>query len=121
MRDSKITLDVLKDVVKRFCEERDWDQFHNPKDLAIDIINEASELLEYFRYKSEKESIDIMNNPAKKSQVMEEMADIFFALLRLSQKYNIDLATALYSKIKDIEKKYPVGKSKGSNKKYNEL
>lgn len=119
--DSKTTISKLKKIVQEFCEEREWDQFHNPKDLAIDIINEASELLEHFRYKSERESIEIINNPSKKQQITQEVADILFSLMRLSQKYNIDLSSALINKIKEIGEKYPVEKAKGSNKKYNEF
>lgn len=119
--DSEVTLEELKKIVRKFCEERDWDQFHNPKDLAIDIVNEASELLEHFRYKSEKESVDIINNLSKKQRISEEMADILFTLLRLSQKYNIDLSDTLYRKIEEIAWKYPIEKAKGNNKKYNEL
>lgn len=118
--DNKTNISLLKDKIKEFCEKRDWDQYHNPKDLAIGIITEASELLEIFRFKSEKE-IEEMFNTQKRNEISEEVADIFYFLLRLAQKYNIDLTTELNKKIEKNEKRYPVEKAKGSNKKYSEL
>ena len=107
--------------IKKFCEDRDWDQFHGARDLATALIIEAAELLEHFRWKSEKEVKELFENPAKKEEVGEEMADIFYFLLRLAQKYNIDLSEALNKKMDKNEKRYPVDKFKGSNKKYNEI
>ncbi|MCX6775688.1 MAG: nucleotide pyrophosphohydrolase [Candidatus Micrarchaeota archaeon] len=119
--DSEATLDDLKKTVKKFCEDRDWDQYHNAKDLAIGIITESSELLEHFRFKSEKEIEEMFKDSRKKSEISEEMADVFYFLLRLAQKYDIDLGSELSKKIAHNEKKYPVEKSRGSNKKYTEL
>lgn len=121
MEDNKATIAELKKVVKKFCEDRDWDQYHNAKDLAIDIITEASELLEHFRFKSEKEVGEIMKNPAKSHMVKEELADVAIGVLRLAQMYNIDLSKEVKDKLVEAGKKYPVEKSRGSNKKYNEL
>ena len=117
--DTNTSIQDLKNKVKEFCEIRDWDQFHNPKELAIGISTEANELLQIFRFKSEKEMKDIMNSQ-KRIQVEEELADIFHFILRFSQMHNIDLSTALLTKMIKNNKKYPVEKSKGSNKKYNE-
>jgi len=75
--DKKSSLQDLKEKVKTFCEERDWDQFHNPKDLAIGIITEASELLEHFRFKSKNE-VKSMLNSNKRNEINEEIADILF-------------------------------------------
>lgn len=119
--DKQTNIHELKEKVKKFCEARDWDQFHGAKDLSIGIITEASELLEHFRWKNEKEVETMFKNPEKKQEISEEMADIYFMLLRLSQKYNIDLTTELNKKIEKNEKRYPVEKIKGSNKKYNEI
>jgi len=119
--DSTTTLQELKEAIRKFCEERDWDQYHNPKDLAIGIITEASELLEHFLWKSEKDVAGLVNDPAKKEQIEDEMADVLYFLLRLSEKYNIDLSEALLRKIQKNAKKYPVEKAKGSSKKYTEL
>lgn len=119
--DDKTNIQELKDTVKKFCEERDWGKFHSAKELAIGIITESSELLEHFRFKSEKEIEEMFNNPEKAAKISEEMADVFYFLLRLSEHYNIDLKTAFDKKMEQNAKKYPVEKAKGSNKKYNEL
>lgn len=107
-------------LVQDFCEDRDWDQFHNPKDLAIGISTEANELLDIFRFKSEEQMQSIMNS-SKKEHVEEELADIFFFVLRFAQMNNIDLHQILIDKIDKNNKKYPVEKAKGSNEKYREF
>ena len=119
--DSNTSISQLKEKIKKFCEERDWDQYHNAKDLAIGIITESSELLEKFRFKSPNEADLMLKDKGKRQEISEEMADIFYFLLRLAQKYEIDLSSELNKKIFKNEKKYPIEKSKGSNKKYNEL
>jgi NTP pyrophosphatase (non-canonical NTP hydrolase) len=119
--DDQTKIHELKERIKQFCEARDWDQFHNPKDLAIGVMTEASELLEHFRFKSEQEMDEMFKNSEKKTHISEEMADVFYFLLRLAQKYDIDLTSALDKKMQQNEMKYPVEKAKGSNKKYNEL
>jgi len=111
----------LKQMVKKFSEERDWDQFHNAKDLAIGIVTEASELLETFRFKSEKEVESMFENDSTAKNIRDELADIFYFALRLAQKYNIDVSKSLDEKIKDNARRYPVETAKGSNKKYTEL
>lgn len=119
--DSKTNLNELKEKVKLFCEERDWDQYHGPKDLAIGIITEASELLEHFRFKTEDQSKKLFIESKTRKALADEIADILFFILRLSQRYNVDLSSSLSSKMRENEQKYPVHKSKGSNKKYTEL
>ena len=119
--DSKTNIQELKDKVRKFCEDRDWDQYHNAKDLAIGISTESSELLEHFRFKSEDEIKELFNSKEKRGEVGEEMADVFYFLLRLSQRYDIDLSTELNKKIVKNEKRYPLEKARGSNKKYTEL
>ena len=116
-----MTVEQLKAKVKKFCEARDWDQFHGPKDLAIGIITESSELLEHFRFKSDEQSKTAMQNSAEKKEIEEELADILFFVLRFAQRFEIDITSILDLKIQKNEKYYPVNKSKGSNKKYDEL
>lgn len=111
----------LISLVKSFCEARDWDQFHGPKDLAIGVITEASELLEHFRFLSDEQAMALLNNPQHKEDIEDELADVLFFLLRFSQRFDIDLSQALVRKIAKSEKKYPVDKAKGSNKKYSKL
>jgi len=119
--DKNTKIEELKVLIKEFCEDRDWDQYHNAKELAIGIITESAELLDIFRFKSKKEIDAMFRNKDKRDKIADEMADILYFLLRLSQKYDIDLSSELKKKIKKNEKRYPVGKSKGSNRKYNEL
>jgi len=118
--DHKTNIHELKEKIRSFCEERDWDQFHNAKELAIGIVTEASELLEHFRFKSEKQVNEMFQNESKKKELTEEMADVLYFLVRLAQRYNIDLTTELYDKIKKNNEKYPIEKAKGCNKKYSE-
>lgn len=118
--DSETTLEYLKSEIKIFCSERDWDQFHPPKDLAIGISTEANELLDLFRFKTDSEIEQKFSSPEFKNKVRHELADVFFFILRFSQKNNIDLSSALKEKMQLNANKYPVEKSKGSNKKYNE-
>ena len=118
--DNQITLEQLKQQIQEFCEARDWDQFHNPKDLAIGISTESAELLEHFRFKSDDEIKEMISNTKKRNEISEEMADILFFLLRMAQMYDFDLSTALNEKMTKNEVNYPVEKAKGSNKKYTE-
>ena len=120
-KDHETKIHELKEKIKAFCDARDWDQFHNAKDLAIALSIEASELLEIFRWKNEKEVADLFNNEKKKEDIEDEMADILYFLVRIAQRYNLDLSEALDRKMEKNEKKYPVDKAKGSNKKYNEF
>jgi NTP pyrophosphatase (non-canonical NTP hydrolase) len=119
--DSEVSLAQLKDTVGAFCGEREWDQFHNAKDLCIGICTEASELLQHFRFKSESEVERVMANPQTRSEIAEEVADVFFFLIRLAQRYDIDLSSALKAKLKANAIRYPIETAKGSNKKYGEL
>ena len=117
--DKNTTIEQLKIKVKDFCEKRDWDQFHNPKELAIGISTEANELLQIFRFKSEHDMADLMSTE-KREKVEEELADVLYFVLRFAQMNEIDLSSAIYDKISKNDAKYPVDKVKGCNKKYNE-
>ena len=113
------TINELMKQVQEFCEARDWDQFHNPKDLAIGLSTESNELLDIFRFKTEEQMNKIMNS-SKREHVEEEIADVFFFVLRFAQMNNINLSEVLAKKIAKNNEKYPVEKAKGSNSKYNE-
>jgi len=119
--DHKTSIKELKEIIRKFCEERDWDQYHNAKELAIGIVTEASELLEHFRFKSEKEIDEMFSNDKKRSEMSEELADVLYFILRLAQRYDIDLTTELKKKMYKNKKRYPLEKFRGSNKKYTEL
>jgi NTP pyrophosphatase (non-canonical NTP hydrolase) len=114
-------LEKLSELVDNFCEERDWKQFHNIKDLAMGLSIEASELLQIFLWKDSKEVEALLDTPNKREDIEDEVADVLFFLLRIAHLNNIDLQTALEKKITKNELKYPVSKCKGSNKKYNEI
>jgi len=113
-------INQMLEIVKKFCEDRDWDQFHNPKDLAIGLSTESNELLDLFRFKSKEQMQEMMNNPEKRERISEELSDIFFFLLRFSQMYDFDMRDGLLQKIQKNEEKYPIHKAKGKNQKYTE-
>ncbi len=117
--DKNTSLEEVKDAVKKFCEIREWNH-HTPKDLAIMITVEAAELLEIFRYKKDEEIKELFNGE-KRIDIEDEISDVLFNLLRFVELNNIDLSTAFYNKLEKNNKKYPVEKSRGSSKKYNEL
>lgn len=117
-RDTKI--EELKKNIQEFCEERDWDQFHSIKDLAIGAVTECSELLEIFRFQSEAQIAELLKNSNKREEIADELADVFFFILRISQKYEFDLSTAVDKKMQKNRKKYPIDKAKGQNIKYNQ-
>ncbi|MCX8178384.1 MAG: nucleotide pyrophosphohydrolase [Candidatus Aenigmarchaeota archaeon] len=121
MNDENTRIYELKEKVRKFCEERDWDQFHKGKELVIALVIEIGELLEHFRWKSELEIEGILKDKKKREEIEDEVADIFYFLLRFAQKNNIDLSEALERKMKKNEEKYPVSKFKGLNKKYTEV
>ena len=112
-------MDSLADLRERinvFVAERDWAQFHSPKNLAMAMIVEAAELVEHFQWDTEQASYAL--SPEKREQVSHELADTFVYLLRIAEVLNIDLIEAANTKIALNAKKYPVEKSRGSNAKY---
>jgi len=120
-KDNERKIHELKDKIKEFCDARDWDQFHNAKDLAIALSIEASELLEIFRWKNSQEVEELFKDEKKKEDIEDEMADILYFLVRMAQRYDIDLSEALDKKMEKNNNKYPVDKAKGSSKKYTEF
>jgi len=104
--------EIIQALLK-FRNERDWEQFHNSKDLALAISVEANELLELFLWKQSEE--------ADKQKIKEELADVFAFAFLLAQKHGLDVKEIVLEKIKSNGEKYPVDKAKGTAKKYNEL
>lgn len=119
--ESKTDIRELQQKIRKFCQDRDWDQYHNAKDLAIGVVTEASELLDHFRFKSTEEAEALLKDPKKRQEISEELADVLYFTLRIAQVYGIDIAAELIRKIAKNEEKYPIEKAKGSNKKYSEL
>ena len=115
--DNNTTIQELKKKIQAFCEERDWDQFHNPKDLAIGISTESNELLDVFRFQSIEQMKELFANPSSRKHIEDELADTFFFILRFAQMNNIDLDSALDAKISKNSKRYTVENSKGKNNK----
>jgi dCTP diphosphatase len=109
----------LSEKLHQFLAERDWDQFHSPKNLAIAISVEAGELLEHFQWLTGEHSGKL--SEGELAQVRLEVADVFLYLLSLSDKLGVDLIAAGYEKMELNAKKYPVELAKGSAKKYSEL
>ncbi len=103
----------MKAKVKQFTVDRDWDQFHNGKDLAIALSGEAGELLNAFLWKKPED--------VKIEKVMEELADVFNYAFLIADKYNLDIEEIMDEKLRINGEKYPVDKAKGTAKKYNEL
>jgi NTP pyrophosphatase (non-canonical NTP hydrolase) len=105
--------------LRKFAADRDWDQFHSPKNLSMALSAEAAEIIEHFQWLTEEQSNHL---PNEKLQAVEtELADTLIYLIRLADKLDIDLLAAAQSKIEVNEKKYPVDKAKGNAKKYTEL
>jgi NTP pyrophosphatase (non-canonical NTP hydrolase) len=97
-------------------KERDWDQFHSPKNLVMDLASEVGELLDLFRWMTEEESRH--PNEQTKLEIQDEIADVFKAILYLAHKLQIDPIAAAYQKLEKMKQKYPVEKCKGSSAKY---
>jgi NTP pyrophosphatase (non-canonical NTP hydrolase) len=119
--DHSTTVEELKARVKSYCDARDWDQFHDAKELAMSITIESAELLALFRFKSPADMQHMFETPATREKICGEVADVLFATLRFAQLYDIDLAEAFSRKMIENERKYPVEKARGSNLKYDEL
>ena len=112
------SLTNLRHRIDEFVQERDWAQFHTPKNLSMAMIVEAAELVEHFQWNTPEESLQL--TPEKREAVSHELADTFVYLLRIAEVLNIDLIEAANAKIDLNAKKYPVEKARGSNAKYTE-
>ena len=106
-------LDEIMQSILKFRNDRDWEKFHNAKDLAICLNIESAELLEVFLWKSDSE--------VNTEKIKEELADVFYSSFLLANKFNLDIKEIIFDKLKKNEEKYPVEKAKGSNKKYSEI
>lgn len=116
-------LDLVKinSEIEKIVHDRDWDQFHSIKNLAMALSVESSELLEIFQWMSEVESNQVKNDPRLMGKIEDEVADIFVYLLRIVSKTEINLEEVVLQKLKKNAEKYPIDKSRGNSKKYNEF
>jgi dCTP diphosphatase len=112
-------LEELTQALRRFAQERDWRQFHSPKNLACALSVEAAELLEHFQWLTEAQSDDLSDD--NRTAVGSEMADVLLYLLQLADRLQIDLAAAAREKLALNERRYPVERSRGSSRKYDDL
>ena len=111
-------LTELRDRLRAFADERDWEQFHSPKNLAMALIGEAAEVVEHFQWLTEQQSLAL--DDARREQVAQELADVLLYLVRLADRLNIDLLDAAEKKIALNARKYPADRARGSARKYNE-
>jgi dCTP diphosphatase len=107
--------------VKRFRDERDWKQFHKPKDVAVSVAIEAAELLEHFQWKTDDEVRAYLADEKHREAVGREMADVLILLVSAADVVGVDLYAAALAKIEENARKYPVAKSKGNATKYDRL
>ncbi len=119
MNDSTTTIDTLKKHVRSFIEERDWSQFHTPKNITMALSVEAAELMELFMWLDSAQSVQELEK--RREAVEQEVADVASYLLSLCTYYKIDLAQAMERKTKLNALKYPIEKSKSISKKYSDL
>jgi NTP pyrophosphatase (non-canonical NTP hydrolase) len=114
-------MDDLVKAVLAFRDERDWKQFHNPKDLAISITLEAAELLEHFQWKAPAEVQSFLAKEENRARLGEEMADVLILLVSLADAVGLDLLEVAQAKLRQNATKYPVERARGTAKKYDEL
>ena len=111
--DHDTTIESLRDLVRRFVEERDWRQFHSPKNLSMSLAIEAAELMEHFQWIDIAESRQMADDPQKLAAIREELADVLCYALALANELDIDLATAVGEKMNKNAIKYPAAEYRG--------
>jgi NTP pyrophosphatase (non-canonical NTP hydrolase) len=116
MSDSKTTVAELRELIRNFVDARDWEQFHAPKNLAMSLAIEAAELMEHFQWISTEKSREIAAEPGQLAEVSDELADVLCYALAMANQLNIDLSSAIRSKMKKNEEKYPAEEFRGRAK-----
>jgi NTP pyrophosphatase (non-canonical NTP hydrolase) len=109
----------LREALRRFAAERDWDQFHSPKNLAVALSVEAAELLEHFQWLTDEQSAAL--SPETRTRVSEEVADVLLYLIRLADRLDLDVIACATEKLRRNAEKYPIEKARGNAKKYTDL
>ena len=118
MTDAETTVQQLKDLVLAFSRERDWEQFHHPKDLGVALVCEVGELFEHFRYRTDTQIREVLAEANARREVAHELADCLWLILRLADVIGIDLAASLEEKVALAAAKYPVDRAYGRPDKY---
>lgn len=120
-KDHTCTVDQLKDQIRRFVHERDWEQFHTPKDLAIALSIEAAELLEHFRFQNEAEIEARLNDKTSLKDIGHELADVLYFVLLMCDRLGLDVSSTLEEKLAISAVRYPIEQARGNNLKYTHL
>ena len=118
MSDPDTSIQQLKDKIKEFVKERDWEQYHSPKNLSMSLSVEAAELMEHFQWLTSEQSHQLKDDPIKKAELEEELADIAVYLLNLCNVLDVDLSEAIRNKMAQNSEKYPAELVKGKAHKY---
>ncbi len=121
MSDSDTSIAELKQRVADFATERDWQQFHSPKNLSMALAAEAGELMEHFLWADAEASYETAASEAKRGKIKDELADVVIYALEFANVTGIDLSEAIRVKMQQNARKYPVEKAKGRSEKYDEL
>jgi len=121
LADSTTTISDLKARVRAFVRERDWEQFHTPKNLSMALAAESGELMEHFLWATGEQSRAITEDPAKRARIADELADVVIYALGFANVTDLDLASAIEAKMAANARKYPVEKARGRSDKYTEL
>ena len=119
--DNSANIQEIKEKIKAFIKERDWEQYHHPKELAISLSLEAAELLELFQWKEKQDLEDLKKDKELMIKLKEELADIMIYAIDIANYTDIDISESIIKKLKKNSEKYPIEKAKGNNKKYTDL
>ena len=121
LQDATTTVNTLRERVQAFVRERDWEQFHSPKNLSMALAAESGELMEHFLWAESKASLDVVRDPKKRAAIEAEIADVVIYSLEFANICGIDLSAAIETKLAANAAKYPVEKARGRSEKYTEL
>lgn len=121
LADSTTTIADLRNRVLAFVRERDWEQFHTPKNLSMALAGEAAELMEHFLWATAEQSRAIVDEPAKRAKIADELADVVIYALEFANMTGLDVSAAIEAKMAANAAKYPVEKARGRANKYTEL
>jgi dCTP diphosphatase len=119
--DARTTLQDIKDTIARFTAERDWQQFHSAKNVAMALVSEAAELMAHFRWTGPDQDAAALGDPQSLREIRHEVADVMLLLAEFANVAGIDIAAAVEEKMEINSQRYPLEKSRGTARKYNRL